>query len=284
MIADKIRKKLCFASAISALVVAGVMIEPATLQAQSFDSSSAAAAAEIRFQQLEKEIRRLTGRVEEQSYEIRNLRADLKKIAGDIEYRVNDLERGGLDTPSVSGGNNAMPVNVGGNPTAIVEEPPFQYNSQSSASKNGSQTLGTINKSQNNGSVSSNDAAPKAYEYAYAFIKARDFSRAEKEFAKFMENHPDHKLVSNAKYWYGETFYVRGDYEKAARIFAEGYQKFPKGSKAASNLLKLGMALSGMGKTNDACVAYKQLKKDYAKSSAPVLKRTDTEMKRINCK
>lgn len=259
------------------MILVFVFSMPALSQAQSYGDPSSAAAAEIRFQQLEKEIRRLTGIVEQQNYEIRRLRAELLKAVGDLEVRVNDLEGGKTASPAepkdAGEGLKIKPSDI----TAINTN--LQPNPLESV-----QTLGTINKSPDTGKVSSKDAAPRAYEHAYGFIKQRDFANAEKAFAKFMLDFPNSPLVSNAKYWYGETFYVRGSYEKSARIFAEGYKQFPKGSKAASNLLKLGMALSGMGKNDDACVAYKQLKRDYSKSSVPVVKRAQTEMKRINCR
>ena len=268
-----LKKKLSYASAICALAIVGAAFLAAPSRAQSsYNDSSSVAAMEVRFQQMEKEIRRLTGQVEEQNYEIRRLRAELDKIQGDVSVRFNDLKNGS----SVSATAPAA-----GQVDIIMPE-------QSGVSAN-SNILGTISTSQNTDGAGQSlgvtpDAASHAYEYAYSLVKARNFARAEVELAKFIKNHPDHSLVSNAKYWYGETFYVRKDYEKAARVFAEGYQQFPKGSKADSNLLKLGMSLSGMGKNEDACVAYKQLKSDYAGASSPVVKRTDTEMRRINCR
>lgn len=283
-----LKTKLCLtAGACGVLFLA----QPAVLQAQSPDSS-AAAAMEIRFQQMEKEIRRLTGQIEEQSYEIRRLKAELAKVSGEVDVRLRDLESG---SSSASGqpsnaGYTAKPSHFSGHSSVAdkadakkvmpkKDEGSFQYTPPKEA-----QSLGTLNKSAKTGQVSSVAGAAQAYEYAYSFIRARDFARAEGEFAKFMSDYPQDPLVSNAKYWYGETFYVRGNYEKAARIFAEGYQKFPKGPKAASNLLKLGMALSGMGKADDACVAYKQLKKEYSGSAVSLLKRAETEMKKINCR
>lgn len=278
--------KLCLlASAFGVLVLA----EPAVLQAQS-SNSSMAAAMEIRFQQMEKEIRRLTGQIEEQNFEIRRLKEELAKVTGDLDVRVRDLE-GGKNVSSAPFNNQTQPSpntsasNIGQPPKYVPPKKEdekagsFQYTPPKET-----QVLGTLNKSPDTGEVRSADGAPQAYEYAYSFIKARNFPRAEDEFAKFMTNYPQDPLVSNAKYWYGETFYVRGNFEKAARIFAEGYQQYPKGPKAASNLLKLGMALSGMGKGDDACIAYKQLKKEYAGSAVSLLKRADTEMKKINCR
>ena len=244
-----------------------ILSVPAHLQAQPVESSSVAA-AEIRFQQLEKEVRRLTGHIEEQAYEIRRLRDELAKLTGDLEMRVQGLEQGG---------NSAAPENA----TQLQSSSSFQYQPPE-----GGQALGTITTSANDtdsAAAVSDDPATRAYERAYGFIKMRDFNSAAKGFESFMADYPDHALAANAKYWHGETFYVRGDYEQAARIFAEGYQKYPKGQKAADNLLKLGMALTGMGKKDEACIAYKQLEKDYATAPAPVRKRADTEMDRIDC-
>lgn len=248
-----------------------------------------AAAAEIRFQQLEKEIRRLTGQIEEQQYDIRMLRNELDKVNGLLTAR-------GVQNPNVIANNapSAAPQNIEvrseggvlvGKPQQAVTQGHYQKQVvQQQPHQQTTQVLGTYNKTQDTGVAKTSTGPAGDYDRAYSFIKSRNFERAEQEFASFINQHPNHKLVSNAKYWYGETFYVRGDYDKAARVFAEGYKKYPQGSKAASNLLKLGMALVGMGKKDDACIAFKQLKKDYSSSAIPVLKRADSEMNKINCR
>ncbi len=275
--------KLCLlAGAFGVLVLA----EPAILQAQSSDPAMAAQ-MEIRFQQMEKEIRRLTGQIEEQNFEIRRLKDELSKVTGDLDVRVRDLEgsRGSVSGSSNLSSGSASYTSAPSYDKADVQDEEkektgsFQYTPPKET-----QVLGTMNKSAETGALIPSAGAAQAYEYAYSFIKARDFARAEGEFGKFMSEYPNDPLISNAKYWYGETFYVRGNYEKSARIFAEGYQQFPKGPKAASNLLKLGMALSGMGKSDDACIAYKQLKSEYSGSAVSLLKRADTEMKKIKCR
>ncbi len=253
---------------------------------------TSAAAMEIRFQQMEKEIRRLTGQLEEQQYEIRRLREDLGNVQTELDnVRASGGVMAGQNMPEIKQPSetlNAVDREVA--PIVQQQQPKrngsFQYNPPAgSVSNNNAQTLGTLHKSQNGSkSNAASGGAARAYDNAYSYIKSRDFARAEAAFAKFMKDYPNHDLVSNAKYWYGETFYVRKDYERAARVFAEGYQQYPKGAKAASNLLKLGMSLVGMGKKEDACIAFKQLKKDYSKSSIPVLKRADSEMAKINCR
>jgi TolA-binding protein len=90
-------------------------------------------------------------------------------------------------------------------------------------------------------------------------------------------------LSANAKYWLGESWYVRNNFERAARIFAESYQQAPKGPKGPDNLLKLALSLNGMGKKEEACLTLGQLKKEYGASTSPILARAAQEGGRIGC-
>ena len=90
-------------------------------------------------------------------------------------------------------------------------------------------------------------------------------------------------LAANAKYWLGETYYVRGEFKKSARIFAEGFQSFPESAKAPDILLKLGMSLAGMDKQREACVALSQVAIKFPAGNDPVLQRADQEMEKLGC-
>ena len=74
-----------------------------------------------------------------------------------------------------------------------------------------------------------------------------------------MELHPDNKLAPAANYWLGDTLFLRKAYEEAARVFFEGYQRFPKGAKANDTLLKLGLSLARLGQVEEACAMYREL-------------------------
>jgi tol-pal system protein YbgF len=263
-----------------------VVTGPGTSQAQSYVDRNAAA-MEVRLQQLESQLRNLTGKIEEQNYKIRQLEEELARATSDLALRVRDLE-GGASAPSQ--GHTAQQTSSGAAPlpSAYKNEDyqggGSQYMTQPSQGSEPFQYQPPSNLGTMGGGAAPADSAATQYEKAFALLKASDFAGAEIEFSRFMGAYPDHVLFSNAKYWFGETFYVRGNYEKAARIFAEGYQKYPKGAKAADNLLKLGMALVGLGKKEDACVALKQLEKEYAGASGPILRRGKQEMAKLRCK
>lgn len=240
--------------------------------------AQAQANTEIRLQQLELQIRELTGKLEEQTFETRQLKSELERMSTDMNMRLSDLEgtgRGGVTTNSGSNSNRYS------DDRSDFDTQPKLYNDQSSNSN----TLGSLRQNANasSGSDIVGDEAAASYENAFSLLKNGNYDAAEQEFETFLQNHENHALAGNAKYWLGETFYVRGDFERAARIFAEGYQKYPQGSKMADNLLKLGLSLSSIGNTKDACVALRQLKKDSPPNSGPVLRRADQEMSRLGC-
>lgn len=240
---------------------------------------AASAAAEVRLQQLEIELRDIRGALEEQNYKLRQVNDDMQRAISDMELRLNELEGGRTNSANAGGApytssNSTMKTVQPSQPVGTGAQDSFTWNSNAgqSSAVDTTQTLGGQN----------NDAAA-LYENSFSLLKNSNYEAAGQGFETFITKYPSHQLVGNAKYWLGETYYVRGKYEPAARIFAEGYQQFPQGTKAADNLLKLGMSLGALGSTNDACVALAQLKKEFSSGSSPVIRRADQEIARLNC-
>jgi tol-pal system protein YbgF len=121
------------------------------------------------------------------------------------------------------------------------------------------------------------------YEYAFGLLRQADYAQAEQALSRFLDKHPEHELSGNAKYWLGETFYVRGNYERAAVTFAEGFQTYPESQKAPDNLLKLGMSLAQIDRTEDACGIFAELQSRYPDAKNNILQRAQREEDRLNC-
>lgn len=129
------------------------------------------------------------------------------------------------------------------------------------------------------------DGTPKQqYDYAFDFLKRQDYARAEAAFREFLKNHAKDPLAGNAQYWLGETHYVRGDYQKAAVEFMNGYQNYPKSNKAPDNLLKLGMAMANIGQTQGACTAFGRLGKEYPDAGDQIQRSVQQERRKLKCK
>lgn len=64
-------------------------------EAPSAESAQATARLQLRIQALEREIRTLTGRIEETGFQINTLSTRLDKLVSDVDFRLQQLERGG---------------------------------------------------------------------------------------------------------------------------------------------------------------------------------------------
>ena len=124
----------------------------------------------------------------------------------------------------------------------------------------------------------------KQYEFASSFLKIGDYNTAERAFLEFIQLNPDHNLAGNAQYWYAETFRIRQLYTDAAEAYLEGYQKYPKSSKAPINLLKLGVSLVQIGEKDQGCLMISGVKEQYPKANQSVLQKAKYEEKKFRCK
>lgn len=257
------RKILCLSS-MACLVLAGVVFGGVSAQAQNpvYSSSRSAdttAQMEIRLQQMETQLRELTGRLEQQTYDINQLRLQIKTLQN----------TGPSVAPSLGASQIAPPI----------RDPAANQGSPLNLDFKPQQASGMKTAVPGGGSVDPTGQ----YEQAYASLKNERYTEAQRGFEGFLSDHGDHVLAPNAKYWLGETYYVRGDYKQATRIFAEGFKTFPDSAKSPDILLKLGMSLAGMGKEEQACVALSQLSVKFPNGPEPVLHRGEQEMKKLGC-
>ena len=126
-------------------------------------------------------------------------------------------------------------------------------------------------------------SAKDQYEYAYGLLRQRNFPEAEAAFREFVTLHKNDELSGNAYYWLGETHYVRRQFEPAAVAFLEGARSYPKGSKAADNLLKLGMSLAGLNRQKEACTTFAKLGQEFPDAPNNLKAVADNERRKISC-
>jgi tol-pal system protein YbgF len=128
------------------------------------------------------------------------------------------------------------------------------------------------------------DGTPKQqYKYAFGLLKKRDFSNAARSFKAFVDKNPKHSLAGNAMYWLGETHYDQKQYAEAARIFLDGYRRYPKSNKAPDNLLKLGKSLNSVGEKKSACAAWNKLLKSYPKANSRLVRSAKRSFSQNKC-
>jgi len=284
--------------------------------------STAAVDAELRMDRLEAQMRELTGRVEDAANGVDQLRRRLEQINGDIDLRLSQgqgLPRNLAPTAHASAGiTDASPASQlamrGSAPAASAARarpapdpmppstfipPPDRPSGPGTLTPPGA-PFGTPPGATQPAPDTTNVAvagglrpptagelpggsASDQYNAAFGFLKQADYSAAEDAFKAFIAQHPRDGLAGSAHYWLGETYYARGRYEEAASAFAEGYKNYPKGAKAADDLLKLGMSLARANQKQNACIAFAQLDRDFPQPGAAIRDRASAEKKRLGC-
>ena len=241
---------------------------------------------QAQIQEFEVQMRQLNGQIEEVSHSVRMLQKNLDKATEDNTLRFGDLEQkiSALSSQVSAAKTYSSSAPAAGTSAASQELPAVQsiLGAAQSEGGEGTQTAMLEEKpfmlSEGGGA-----AALAQYEQAFSLLKQGKYNSAQLNFETFLEKNPEHALASNAKYWLGETYYVRGDYAQAARIFAEGFQAYPRGAKAPDNLLKLGLTLESLDKKKDACIALMQVKKEFPAGASAVLSRAQKEIDRLGC-
>lgn len=250
--------------------------------------SQSAVNYEVRISQLEDQMRTLTGQIEEINYNIDQLKRRVDTLASDTDQRLIAIEHGApAATPPPPGA--PPPAGPGGPPPRAIAPPKGAgANPGEPASQSG--VLGQLPAGGGQTAAAPADAGTlpsgtpqEQYNYAFGLLRQANYPAAEQALRSFIQRYPNDPLAGNAQYWLGETYFVRKDYNNAAAVFAEGYQKYPKGGKAADNLLKLGMSLGQLGQKADACRAFARLDRDFPSAPAPIKDRATQEKKQLGC-
>jgi len=113
----------------------------------------------------------------------------------------------------------------------------------------------------------------RLYETAYLDVNQRKYSLAIEGFRTYLQYYPDTELSDNAQYWIGESYYALEDYPAAASALQGLVDRYPKGDKMPSALLKLGEAHERLGDTAQAKAAFERLTKDFSKTEEARLAR-----------
>ena len=240
----------------------------------------------LKLSDLEEQFKILTNNFEEINFKLDKLSNRITKVQTDNQMRFQDLEKSGLS------GIDKIALNK-------QKKLPGSYEAQDLGSVSDSDIAAAeqIQKTQSIESVGTvltedtlraekilPDTTPEEqYKFAVSFIKVGDYETAELALREFVDNNSRHQLAGNAQYWYGETFRVRQLYQDAATAYLNGYQKYPKSSKAPVNLLKLGVMLVQIGEKEQGCSMILGVKVQYPKANQSVIQKAEYEKKKFNC-
>jgi tol-pal system protein YbgF len=241
--------------------------------AQATVAPGATAQLELRLSALEEEIRRMTGKIEEAQNAAEQVDAKLKNLQEDTEFRLNRLEQaaGVLAGGAPAAGAGAAPATPPPAATAAATPTPAVPPPAAGGNPGGPSP------------ASSSPAALTAYDKALGSLRRGEYEQAEGELKSFIAAFGSDKLAGNAQYWLGETYYVRGNYDLAAKAFLDGIKAYPGSAKAPDSFLKLGMSLIQMNQKDKGCQVLAELPTRYSDASQTIKSRADRERKAAGC-
>lgn len=106
------------------------------------------------------------------------------------------------------------------------------------------------------------------YKAAYSLYGEGRLDDAREAFNRFVSEHPNHAYADNARYWVGECWYDRRDYEKARAEFMRVISDFPDGNKVPDAMVKVGLSDQNLGRMQDARRMYDAVILTYPDSEA----------------
>jgi len=248
----------------------------------------------LKLSDLENQFNTLTNKFEEVNFKLDKLSNRLSKIQADNQLRFQQLESGSLNENIT---NNEIVLKPKKEEEKILPGSSEPQDLGAISYKDTS-TEETDQKTQSIDTTSAvvseiikkeekilpEENPEKQYEFATSFLKVGDYNTAERAFFEFVKLNPKHDLAGSAQYWYAETFRIRQLYTDAAEAYLEGYQKYPKSSKAPINLLKLGVSLVQIGEKDQGCLMISGVKEQYPKANQSVLQKAKYEEKKFGCK
>jgi tol-pal system protein YbgF len=215
---------------------AGAMGAPAAASGQNVGNLF------LQLQQLQQEVMRLNGLVEEQANELRKLKDQSLERYVDLDKRLSAITAGGAAaTAAVSSAATSTPPPAAGISLGGGTEIPGEA---------------------------------EAYKAAYGLVRSQQFDAAVDAFRQFLRNYPDGKYAANAHYWLGELYLVvqPRDLEASRQAFSLLLSQYPDNPKAPDAMYKLGKVQFEKGNRDRAREYMDRVISDYGNTNSSAVK------------
>ncbi len=187
----------------------------------------------IQLQQLQEEVRKLNGIVEEQSEQIQRLNEQSLERYVDIDRRLSAIGTASPPDGQAIAGSGGAATGDDGN---------FSFGGADKTPSNGLTFGGAGGNAAQAAETPVQPGEEAAYQGAYDLVKARRFDDAVVAFREFLTEFPFGRYAPNAHYWLGELYLVTEppDPELARQSFKLLLDQYPNNPKVPDALYKLG--------------------------------------------
>ena len=243
-------KLMAAATLLFAVTQAGAVLAQSSTPAFQNNTSEASrqagnnqASAELFYmlQQLQGDLRRLQGEVEEQRHLVDRLEQQGRDRYIDLDQRILKLTAAQQQAQAAA---SAAPAPAAQAPASVQAKDYRQPSAEES----------------------------KAYNSIVDLIRnQKKYDQAITQIYEFLDTYPEGDLTVNAYYWLGEVYLVKPQLEQAKQAFSIVATRFADHRKAADSTYKLGVTLDRLGEKEEAGRRMQTVVKNYPASSAAKL-------------
>jgi tol-pal system protein YbgF len=184
-----------------------------------------------RLEQLQVEVQQLTGKVEDQTFLITDMKKRQNTMYADFDERIQALEKKLEITGQAAGAGVEAPA--GEAKTEAPEQPVA-----TEANKEPAPAAAPAVPKQE--AVPTIGDSKQPYQHAYDALRSGLTSQAIAEFKELLSKNPNGEFASNAQYWLGEAYRVNQDVDAARNAFNAVVDHYPGSPKVPDAMLKLG--------------------------------------------
>ena len=214
---------------------------------------------------------------------LRRLDGRIERLIADVDFRLSALEQqqGGVPAASVASSGTEAPAAAPAGQVQASIAPGQEAGYEPSAAP---RTLGTVPAEQSGDDVLSLTGTPEEqYRAAFGLLEEARYEEAHEAFSRFIDANPTDDLAQNAAYWRAESLYARQMYPEAAKSYALNLRQYPEGRKAPDNMVKLGIALLKLGRSEEACRAFEQLDQAFSDPPLNIRRAAQQGRRQANC-
>jgi len=194
-----------------------------------------------RLEQLQAEVQKLTGKVDEQAYRIDELKKHQSTMYSDFDERLQNIENKANGTDQALTESPSETASTG---DAEAKESESLAPSPESAPAN--EPAPAEKPADNQAPKPKPDTAQvsgaekEEYQQAYNELRNGHTNQSIEQFIAYLSKYPEGVYANNAQYWLGEAYRVNKDNNAASKAFNDVIEKYPNGAKVPDAILKLG--------------------------------------------
>ena len=217
---------------------------------------------DIRIYDLEKDIKNLTLQFEETIFKLDDISKKLNLIENELNRTAEQIRN--------ESNNSNIVEDISENKNEVFEIKEENSlgkliisNDEAKKVDNNSDNLTSENNTKISQKKSENLSPEELLQFALDQMMKKNYEKSKEILEDFIKDYPENQLSGSAHYWLGKIYLFESDYRRAAIVFGEGVQKFPKSIKAPEMYYELSKSLKEMNKNNEACKTLSLLEKNY---------------------